>query len=442
MQAVFNLITLRISLTPVKSVNFNLQQEMNKQDLLANIDNPRQLEKMYRDNKTAFKTAFNLLYPELTGSKLADYWNERLNYESQEISWGSNKEILFVILSSLIAGLIAKFPDLFNRNADHFYQRNAGFIVFPLLTAYFIWRKKLSLQKMVIAGIAFLTAVIFVNLLPADPESDTLVLTCIHLPLFSWAILGFTFVGDEAGNHPERLAFLRYNGDLVIMTTLILIAGGILSGITIGLFSVIGFNIEKIYFDYIGIFGLAASPIVGTYVTQTNPQLVNKVSPVIAKIFSPLVLIMLVVYLAAILCSGKDPYNDRDFLMLFNFLLIGVMAIILFAVAGTSRNDQGRAGSLVLLALSLVTAIVNGIALSAILFRISAWGLTPNRLAVLGGNVLILINLLLVTFRLFKTVLKKGSPAEVENSIAAFLPVYIAWTIIVSFIFPLVFQFK
>ncbi len=75
------------------------------------------------------------------------------------------------------------------------------------------------------------------------------------------------------------------------MTTLILIAGGILTGITIGLFFLIDFNIGEFYFEYIVIFGLAASPIVGTYITQTNPHLVFSVSPVIAKIFSPLVLL-------------------------------------------------------------------------------------------------------------------------------------------------------
>lgn len=411
-------------------------------DILTNIDNPRQLEKLYRDNKTAFKTQFNLLYPELTDNKLADYWNERLNYESSEISWGSNNELTFVIIASLLAGVIAKFPVLFNIDTEFFYLRNSGFIIFPILTTYFIWRKSLSIKKIVFAGVAFLIALIFINLLPADKKSDTLILSCIHLPLFLWAVLGFTNVGDNIRNYDKRLDFLRYNGDLVIMTTLILIAGGILTAITIGLFSVIGFNIEKFYFDYIGIFGLAAAPIVGTYITQTNPQLVNKVSPVIAKIFSPLVLITLVVYLVAILFSGKNPYKDRDFLMVFNFLLIGVMAIILFSVAETFKKNENRTGSFILFALSIVTVIVNGIALSAILFRISEWGITPNRLAVLGANILMLTNLLMVTFRLFKSVSKKADISEVENSISTFLPIYILWTIIVTFIFPLIFHFK
>lgn len=215
-----------------------------------------------------------------------------------------------------------------------------------------------------------------------------------------------------------------------------------MTGITIGLFSLIGFNIEKFYFDYFGIFGLAAAPIVGTYLTQTNPQLVGKVSPVIAKIFSPLVLVMLVIYLVAIVYSGKDPYNDREFLLMFNALLIGVMAIIFFSVAETSKSMKSGAEVWVLLLLSVVTVLVNGIALSAILFRIAEMGITPNRAAVLGGNVLILINLLLVTARLFRVISKKVDISEVGRAIAFYLPVYFVWTIIVTFIFPLIFGFK
>ena len=148
------------------------------------------------------------------------------------------------------------------------------------------------------------------------------------------------------------------------------------------------------------------------------------------------------VYLIAILISGKDPYNDRDFLMVFNALLIGVMAIILFSVAESFKKNENRMSRFILIALSIVTVIVNGIALSAILFRISTWGITPNRLAVLGGNALILTNLLIVTYKLFRIASKKGDISDVENSISRFIPVYIVWTVVVSFIFPLVFQFK
>ena len=151
---------------------------------------------------------------------------------------------------------------------------------------------------------------------------------------------------------------------------------------------------------------------------------------------------MLVIYLIAIVYSGKDPYNDRDFLLIFNALLIGVMAIIFFSVAETSKTAKSQAEIWVLFLLSAVTILVNGIALSAILFRISEWGITPNRAAVLGGNVLILINLLLVTAQLFKVFSKKSDLNGVGKVMASYLPVYVLWTILVTFIFPLLFGFK
>jgi len=411
-------------------------------DILTNIDNPKQLEKLYRDNKAAFKKEFNLVYPQLQDNQLAACWNERLNYESPEIAWGNRQELTFVLVAALIAGFIAKLPALFNLNQELFYQRNIGFIAFPMLTAYFIWKRRLSPGKIAAAGIAFLVTLIFINLLPADAQSSTLILSCIHLPVFLWAVTGFSFAGDNIMSHENRLGFLKYNGDLAIMAVLMLISGGILTGFTIGLFSVIGFNIEKIYFEYVVTIGLAALPIIATFITQKNPQLVNKISPLIATIFGPLVLITLVAYLGAIMFSAKDPYKDRDFLLVFNFLLIGVMAIILFSIAETAKKKENRARNIFLLALSSVTVIVNGIALSAIVFRISEWGITPNRLAVLGANLLMLSNLLMITVRLIKCVSGKTDIRAVENSISMFLPVYTIWTIIVIFLFPLLFHFK
>jgi hypothetical protein len=413
-----------------------------KDEILSYLNEPTQLEKLYRLNKVSFKREFNTLYPELKGNVVADFWNERLNYESDEINWGSKGELLFVLIAALVAGVIAKLPAILSISEDFFYPRNIGFIIFPALTAYFAWKNKLSTRKVAFIIGAALAGLIFINLLPDVTKSDTTILSCIHLALVLWSILGFAFVGGMKNNDEKRLGFLKYNGDLLVITALIVIAAAIMSGITIGLFSLIGFNIEEFYFQNIVIFGLPAAPIVGTYLTQTNPQLVGKVSPVIAKIFSPLVVVMLVIYLIAMVYSGKNPYNDREFLQIFNALLIGVMAIIFFSIAEASKTTKSQPELWILFLLSVVTIIVNGIALSAILFRISEWGITPNRAAVLGGNVLILINLLLVTAQLFRVLSKKANINGVGKVISFYLPIYVVWTIVVAFIFPLLFGFK
>lgn len=413
-----------------------------KDEILSNLSNPLQLEKLYRSDKSGFRKAFNTLYPDMESSDISGFWHARLNFSREEISWGSRKELIFVILGCIVAGLLAKIPDIFRIDQELFYSRNVGFIVFPILTAFFAWKNKLSGGKIAFIAAATIAGVIFINSLPKNDHSDTLILSCVHLLLFLWSVLGFAFVGSRNNEVERRLGFLSYNGDLVVMTTLIVISGAILTGVTIGLFSLIGFQIEKFYFENIVVFALPAAPIIGTYLTQTNPQLVGKVSPVIARIFSPLVLLMLVIYLVAILYSGKDPYNDREFLLLFNALLIGVMAIIFFSVAEASRTTKSQMELWVLFLLSVVTIVVNGIALSAIVYRISTLGITPNRAAVLGGNLLILIHLLLVTIQLFRVLRRKTEITKVGSTISSYLPVYAAWTIIVTFIFPFLFGLK
>jgi len=411
-------------------------------EIISNINNPAQLEKLYRANKNEFKKEFNISYPELTGNTLAEFWKERLNYDSDSISWGTRNELGLVVILSLLAGIFIKFPAVFSIDEEFFYPRNTSIIVLTALIAYFVKKNNLSFKKTVLISGAILISLVYINLLPNNLESNTLILACIHLPLLLWGMFGFSFLGNEPQNYLKRLEFLRFNGDLAVMSGLLLIAGGLMTGITLGLFELIGLKIEDFYFQYIVIFGLPMVPIVATFLTQNNPQLVNKVSPVIAKLFSPLVLVMLVVYLSAIVISGKDPYNDREFLLIFNLLLIGVMALIFFSVAESANRQKNQFGTWILLLLAVVTTVVNLIALSAIIYRISEWGFTPNRIAVLGANVLMLIHLLMVTVKLMKTALNKSELSSVGRSIVRYIPIYLFWAILMVFILPLIFGFQ
>ncbi|AVR43982.1 hypothetical protein C7S20_01150 [Christiangramia fulva] len=413
-----------------------------KNEIINNLDNPGSLEQLYRHNKKDFKTAFFEIYPQLEQSPIAEFWLQRLNYESETISWGSRSEIFFILVSCLIAGLLAKLPDIFGIDEEFFYSRNIGFLVFPFLIAYFFRKNKIDTKKIIILSIGTLISLLYINFLPNSIDSsDTLLLACIHLPVLLWFVLGISFTGFKRQNPQKWLEYLSFNGDLLVMSAILILAGILTTGITLGLFNLIGLQIEDFYFRYVVIFGLPAVPIFASFLTQTNPQLVRHISPVIARIFSPLVLLMLIIYLGAIIYSGKDPYNDREFLLIFNLLLAGVIALIFFSVAGNLQQEK-TSSLWVLLPLSAITIIINGVALSAIVFRISEWGFTPNRLAVLGANILFLIHLTMVMIKLFQILVHKQPITAIENSIAGYLPVYLGWAALVVFIFPLLFGFN
>lgn len=411
-------------------------------DIKSHIDNPVELEKLYRADKTAFKQQFNEIFHNLKEQKVLQVWNERLNYEADKISLGAKSEVKAVILLIIIGGIMANIPNLTGINEESFFSKNASLIVFSILSSYFIWKQKIDLSKIVFPIVAIVISAIYINLIPNATNSDSSLLVRIHLPLFLWSILGYAYIGTNLKSHSKKIEFLQFNGDLIVMCAIILLSCMVFTMITFGLFELINIKIEEFYFRYFAIWWIAAVPMIATYLIQNNPQLINKVSPIIAKIFTPLVFINLLVYLTAVIYTGKYPYNDRNLLLVFNVLLIGVMALILFSVAEAGKNNKGLFNLYILFGLSILTIIINSIALGAISFRIVEYGITPNRIAVLGGNILIFVNLLMVSFQLFNNVRGKATLEKVEISIAQFLPMYSIWTAIIIFILPYLFHFK
>lgn len=116
------------------------------------------------------------------------------------------------------------------------------------------------------------------------------------------------------------------------------------------------------------------------------------------------------------------------------------MALIFFSVAESSQKEKSKYEIWLLFLLSLLSIIISIIALSAILFRINEWGFTPNRTAVLGTNILILFHMIFVNVKLYNVLRNKSESLEIKNVIARYLPVYFIWTIIVVYVFPIMFK--
>jgi len=126
--------------------------------------------------------------------------------------------------------------------------------------------------------------------------------------------------------------------------------------------------------------------------------------------------------------------------MIFNLVLIGVLAIIFFSITSSSLHHRSILHYLLTI-LSAVALLANGIALSAIIFRLSSFGFTPNRVAVLGANLLIFLHLAFLSYQLVKSLRLNTSTLKVEAAIVGWFPVYSIWAAIVVFLFPFIFSF-
>ena len=418
-----------------------------KEEIRSNLGKPEILEKLFRSNPKAFKTAFESLSYDDDNSGAMRFWKARLDYDagSDILKKISLKELLIVIGICSITAFLIKLPGIFPSvfSDEIFYQKNTAIIVFLGLAMYSLWANRTREKgKLIISAVTFLLPAVYINLLPSENPGDSVILTWIHLPLLMWFAWGMAFTDYDFRNRSRRMDFIRHNGDLLIIYALIAIAGGILTAITIGLFDSIGLSIGEFYAENIIIAGAASAPVVAAFITDSYPALLNRTAPLIAGIFSPLVLLTLIIFLVAMAVAGKDPYNNRDFLLIFNVMLLGVMAIIIYSVSGTQAAKPGKFNRIVLFVLSIISIAIDLVALSAIFYRLGEYGLTPNKLAVLASNILVLVNLIMIMTDLFRINFRNREFRTVECTVAKYLPVYLAWIIFVVFCFPLIFGMK
>lgn len=404
------------------------------------IQDAQALEQLYKKDKTGFVNAFKSIYEDIQSMPIAQAWNARIQYKQDEMSWGKKNEIKLIVLITILSGFIAKLPALIGMEYDIYLSRNISFIILPMLTVYFIWKQNGALKTYLIPALVFIASVIYINWLPFNENSDTILLATLHLPVFLWMILGYAFVNGDVRDNLKRIEFLKFNGNFIVMTGLIFIAGALFSAITIALFELLKIDISKFYFEQIAIWALPGIPMISSFLVQNNPQLVSKISPIIAKLFTPLVSMTLLVFLCTLVYTGKNVYNDRNFLLLFNVLLVIVMAIILFSVTTIQLSKNSKIQIILLITLSLLTIVANAVALSAIGFRLLEFGITPNRLAVLGTNLLMFVHLFFVAATLLKNLKGKTTMLGIEKEIALFIPYYAVWAAFITFIMPFLFE--
>jgi hypothetical protein len=85
--------------------------------------------------------------------------------------------------------------------------------------------------------------------------------------------------------------------------------------------------------------------------------------------------------------------------------------------------------------------LADAVALWAITARITEFGFTPNRVAALGENVILLVNLAWSAVLYIRFLSGRGSFTGLERWQTSYLPVYAVWAAIVVIVFPPVFGY-
>jgi hypothetical protein len=85
--------------------------------------------------------------------------------------------------------------------------------------------------------------------------------------------------------------------------------------------------------------------------------------------------------------------------------------------------------------------LVDVLLLVAMIGRIGAYGASPNKLASLGLNLILLVNLAGAAWLQLRFVRGRVAYTPLERWQTSYVPVYLAWAVIVTVVFPPVFAF-
>jgi hypothetical protein len=165
-------------------------------------------------------------------------------------------------------------------------------------------------------------------------------------------------------------------------------------------------------------------------------------APVLTRLFTPLFTAVLLVFLATMAWTGSPISVEREMLIGFDMLLVLVVGLVLYAVS--ARDPDAPAGLFDLLQLVLVVSalLVDLLALAAVASRISEFGFTPNRMAALGENLVLLVSLAGSAVLYGRLLVRGESFSALERWQIGYLPVYAAWAAVVAGLFPLVFGYS
>ncbi len=357
----------------------------------------------------------------------------------------SRRELPVMVLCAAAAALAIKVPALFGLDISDddagFYARNASLFALPALAAYFVWQRRVGVRVIAVLASLFLLGAVAANAYPLAGDSQSIVLTAIHLPIALWLVVGVAYMGGEWRSDRRRMDFIRFTGEWFIYFVLIGLGGVVLVLFTVGTFDAIGLDAEEFINSWLLPCGAMAAIIVAAWLVEAKQSVIENMAPVLTRVFTPLFAVTLLAFLVAITWTKNVIDVQRDVLILFDLLLVVVLGLLLYAIS--ARDPAAPPGLFDRLQLALVVSalIIDVMVLLAITGRITEWGFSPNKTAALGENVILLTNLAWSAWLYFGFLRGRMPFARLERWQTRYVIVYAVWAWTVVLAFPLAFDF-
>jgi len=407
--------------------------EITREIIRENTNNPEMLEDLYQSDKKVFSETIRTMYETEadTVGPVIKFWYTRLFYRpvSKKSNTESNtKKYLYTALLIIIAWIPVRLLsiDFFGNNANLYnYLYKAVPVVISIALSLFFLYGSLNIKNIALSILPNIIVYIYLVLLPQKDDSQSLRNAFFFAFILLWFFILFTYSNFKI-KKLNYTSFLEKFGETVIWSTIFIIGGIILVILSYFLFDAIGIDAGDFYYNNIVTLGLVASPFVSLLVIDNFNKV--KLSVITANIFLPLITVSLAVFGVMSIFSETKPYEDRNIFILYNVMMVVVIAILVFTGSNGINNKIIHICSYIL---PVITVILDLVTISAVIYRLGKYGITANKITLLGTNLFMLGHLAYMIFLKFKTRIDQNT---------RYLPLYFLWAVVVVFIFPFVFK--
>jgi hypothetical protein len=357
----------------------------------------------------------------------------------------STRDFLVMIGFACLAAAAIKVPEIFGASLTddgEFYARNLGLFALVPLAGYFVWHRGLPIARALrLLAPPFIAAAVAMNAYPFEENSDTEVLAALHLPIALWLLVGVAYAGGDWRSDRKRMDYVRFTGEWFIYFVLIGLGGGVLAALTQAAFAAIDIDASTFTTAWLMPCGALGAVVVASWLVEAKQGVIENMAPVLTRLFTPLFAAMLLAFLAAMVWTRRGIDFNRDILILFDVVLALVLGLLLYAISARDRNAPWGLFDGLQLLLVVSALIADVVMLAAMAGRVSDLGFTPNRIAALGENVVLLANLALSAW-LYVGFWRGRRPfAALERWQTGYGPVYAVWAAAVVVVFPPLFSF-
>jgi hypothetical protein len=350
-------------------------------------------------------------------------------------------------LEALVFAVAAAVVIQFARVASGFPEEeswlilNASLLVFPFLAGYFARRRRLPAGKVMLSALPFAIAALVVNLYPLAEGGDTQRLVAAHLPVALWFVVAYPYMSGILRSHERRMDFIRFTGEWFIYYTLIALGGGVLVALTVLILEPTGVVDAEQIFEWVVPSGMAGAVIIAAWLVESKQRVIENMAPVLTMLFTPLFAAMLAGAAVVYAVTGLGGVFDRELLGVFDFLLVVVLGLVLYRIS--ARDPSAPAGWMdrIQFVAVLSALVLDVMVLWSMIARIGDLGFTPNRTAVLGLNLVLLVSLAGTAWLSAQFLAGRRQFHRVETWQTAYLPVVAIWAAAVVVILPPVFEF-